>query len=160
MDSNMFAVLMANNCTPPYAKLVLQVTARHADEHVQHRLISSICHGSQMARIPQSADAGEMIYSTTEHLFNEATRQAIQSQEEAHRQIVSMVCHAAGMGRIATEGAAEIFATVHLIAHESLPTDATQLQRLNTRLEGARQAMGDISHRISMERLMHNIRRQ
>jgi hypothetical protein len=160
MDNRVFGLLMANHCMPQFADLVLQVSTRHADDEVQRRLINSITHGSQMARICQSQEALQMIYATTEHLFNEATPQCIQVQEDAHRVIVSMVSHAAAMARIAAAGADEINATVRPMAHEPLPKQPDELRRLNTRLDDARRQIGDISHHVAMERLVHNIGRQ
>jgi hypothetical protein len=157
MDIRIFAQLMANNCTPQFANLVLQVPIRHSDDKVQRRLISSITHGNQMARICQGGESLDMIYATTEHIFNEATPQGIATQEDGHRVIVSMVSHATGMARIATAGADEIYAAVRPMAHERLPQNAVESRRLHGRLEDARRKVSDICHRVSMERLLHSI---
>lgn len=160
MDNRVFAMLMARHCTPRFADLVLQVSVRHSDDNVQHRLVSAITHGSQMAQICQNEEASQMIYSTTEHLFSEATPNCIQVQEEAHRVIVSMISHAANMAGIATEGADEILGTVRAMAYEPLPQRSEELRRLNSRLEDARRQIADICHRVNMDRFVREIDRQ
>ena len=157
----MHSQLMANLCTPRYAQLILQVTTRHADTgDVQRQLIAMISHGNQMSRICGTADAQEMIYAITEKLFNSATVNGYPFQDEATRLIVSMVSHAASMARIVSEGYAEIYGTTRPIVNDALPTNTQELDRLKQRLEGVRNEISDISHRVQMERLTRSITRR
>jgi hypothetical protein len=153
MDMSIHAQMMANLCTPPFAQLILQVPTRHADTgDVQRQLIGAIAHGDQMARICQSRESQEMIYTVTEQLFTTAVASHFDIQGEAARFIVGMVSHADAMARIATEGAEEVFAAVRPIAHDPVPGNSHELERLRQRLEKARQEIGNISHRVMMER--------
>jgi len=158
MDNRIHAQLMARNCTPRIAQLVVRVPGeKPGDDFYQTRLISSLVHGSLMSNPCQYTEAKEMIFAVTERLFAEATPDSFGAQGNAHTAIVGMVAHASLMAVTAHEGVAEILSAVQPTTLDTLPTTERELAGLHGRLEDARREISNISHRVLMERQLDNI---
>lgn len=157
MNSTVFAQLMAKLCKPGFSELVLKVPMRYGDnDDLQHRLINSIVHGSQMAQICQSREAKEMIREVIQHLFEGAT-DCFAIQDEGARLIIGMVSHANAMARITTEVADRIYAEIHPLVNDSLPATQQKLNLLKKRLEAAWSEITNIVHTAQMERLIRKM---
>jgi hypothetical protein len=157
MNNLLFAHMMANLCKPDFAELVLQVPTRYpGDGNYQHRLISAIAHGSQMAQICRSQETNEMIYKTAVNLLN-GGQDNLDVQDEAARLIIGIVSHAHSMARITTEVADKIYAQVQPLAHAALPTGSKELEELKRRLDSAWKEISNIAHSAQMQRLLRNM---
>ena len=147
MRNQVFAIGMAVHCSPDFARLVLAVTAKHADDNVQHRLISAITHSSSMADKCHTQPARDVIYRVTERLFNDADAGCYTIQDAAHWEIVREATYAGLMAHNCPNGADEIHALLRPFADEPLPRMPDQRRQLSARLQTAYVAMRDISWR-------------